>query len=141
MSEPDDWAVQPGLTPEPAGGREQDKRSEYRLSGRASVLLELEAADPDDGDHGQPRTLTAQTHDLSATGMRIITAEPVTLGAILPIQVQLAGDDARYQLIAEVVWCERRSSAHYAVGLNVLDSDGSSFVDWMDAVARAMVQD
>lgn len=141
MNEPYEWTVQPDLSMGSVSDKGQDKRAEYRLSGRASVVLELEAADPDDAEQGKPTVLTARTQDLSATGMRIITAEPLTLGAILPIQVRLAGNDVNYQLIAEVVWCERRTSQEYAVGLNVLDSDGSSFVDWVDAVARAMAEE
>lgn len=141
MSEPDEQNIQLGLTARPDSDVGQDKRLEYRLSGRARVTLELEAADPADGDNGQNRTLTAPTHDLSVTGMRIIAAEALTLGAILPIQVLLAGDEQPYQLIAEVVWCERRGPLQYATGLKVLDSDDTSFMDWIDAVARAMIED
>lgn len=117
-----------------------DKRAEYRLTGRASLVLEMEAADPEASDPGSGRMLVAQTHDLSATGMRVISSEPLTPGALLPVQVRLAGDEKQYQLIVEVVWCEAREQNQHAVGLRVLDSDGTSFVDWMDAVARAMSQ-
>lgn len=141
MSESGDRISQPDLTAGPERTAGPDKRSEYRLSGRAGVVLELEAVDPETEGQAQPRTLTAQTHDLSATGMRVMTAEALTPGAILPAQVQLAGNEVRYQLIVDVVWCEHRRDGQYAVGLKVLDSDGSSFMDWMEAVARAMIQD
>jgi Tfp pilus assembly protein PilZ len=118
-----------------------DQRSEFRLTGRATLTLELEAADPEDSDTGAGRYLTCHTHDLSVNGVRILTREPLSHGALLPMVVTLAGADNSFTLTGEVVWCEPRGDEDWAVGLKVLFSDETSYIDWVEAVGRAMTQD
>ncbi|MBS3805636.1 MAG: PilZ domain-containing protein [Oleiphilaceae bacterium] len=118
-----------------------DQRREFRLAGRARLTLELEAVDPEDPDAGAGKHLTCHTHDLSVNGIRLLTREPLSKGALLPMVVSLADNENSFKLTGEVVWCESRGDAGWAVGLKVLFSDQTSYIDWVEAVGRAMIQD
>jgi len=115
---------------------EQDQRGEYRLTARATVVLELESATP---DGSQPAlTETCYTQDLAATGLRVHLSRRLEKGALLPMEVWFDEEPGSYRLMAEVIWSRQRPDESWTVGLNVLDSEGCALVDWMDAVARAM---
>ncbi len=118
---------------------EDDQRSEFRLTGRARVSLQLEAPSPGDDDPG--KTIVCYTQNLSSSGVRVQTLEPVTEGALLPLTVMFEGEQVVYQLTGEVVWTEPRESGHWTVGVQIIESDDTSFVEWVDAVARAMTED
>lgn len=113
-----------------------DQRSEYRLTGRATVALELEAADPDSGR--SERMVTFQTKDLSLHGIRLETSEPVQVGALLPATVCLDTSNETFQLVTEVIWCQAQGDARWAVGLKVVESDETSLLDWLEALATAL---
>lgn len=124
---------------EPSDGIDQDQRSEFRLTGRATLTLEVEAPEPGEGPDPGSR-LVCQTHDLSVNGARVFTDEALTVGALLPVTVTLAGAGGSHDLIMEVVWSEVRS-ARWVSGLKVMPSDDTPYIEWVDAMARAMVQD
>jgi len=121
------------------GSSHEDQRAEFRLTGRATVTLELEAPDQELGDPG--KSLVCHTHDLSANGIKVYTREALPNGALLPVVVALDGDSSEYALMSEVVWCNAKGEDGWAVGLRVMDSDDTSFLEWMDAVAKAMAED
>ncbi|KPQ01459.1 PilZ domain-containing protein [Marinobacter sp. HL-58] len=116
-----------------------DNRSEYRLTASAKVTIELESAVPDDAGDSASRTLVSRTSDLSARGIRLLTSEPLTTGAILPAWVNLEEISEPFRLMVEVVWCRpAEESGGWLVGLQILESDDTAFLEWVEAVARAM---
>ncbi|SFM55815.1 PilZ domain-containing protein [Marinobacter zhejiangensis] len=119
-----------------AGDREQ--RSEYRLTGRAKVEIELEAADPE--LRLSAHTVTSYTRDVSAHGIRIETAESVRVGALLNAKVQLSPEERPFELVCEVVWCEATNAGEerWLIGLRMAESEDVRFLDWIEAVAEAM---
>lgn len=127
----------------PEGG---DQRREFRLTGRAMVALELEAADPGViGDsRGGSRWESFTTRDLSAAGCRLRTTEPLTPGALFPARIGLDDTGDYFELMAEVVWCKPESTDDddcWLVGLRLLESDGTGYVEWVETVARVMESD
>jgi hypothetical protein len=118
---------------------DDDQRSEFRLTGRARVSLQLEAPNPDDDDPG--KSIVCYTQDLSSSGVRVQTLEPVTAGALLPLTVTFEGEQVVYPLTGEVVWTEPRASGYWIVGIQIVESDDTAFVEWVDAVAKAMTED
>lgn len=115
-----------------------DKRADYRLAGRARVVLEVESDDPGSGVGA--RTLSADTRDLSAGGIRIETTEPVTVGALLPARVQLVPNQPFHELTVDVIWCDRGKEGRdrWLVGLKVVSSESPAFLGWVEAVAVAL---
>ncbi|MDX1633113.1 MAG: PilZ domain-containing protein [Marinobacter sp.] len=120
-------------------GVDHDQRTEFRLTGRATLLLELESPEP--GEPPAPGArLVCHTHDLSVSGARVFTDQVLPVGALLPVTITLAGAGGSHELMVDVIWCEPREG-RWASGLKVIPSDDSSYIDWVDAMARAMVQD
>lgn len=117
---------------------EGDNRQEYRLTGNARVVLELESPSPEDPEGLK---LTFHTRDLSPTGIRLRSAEPLTTQALLPATVELAGSGEALQLTVEVIWCKPGPEGQWLVGLSILESDDTAYIDWVEAVARAMGED
>ena len=118
-----------------------DNRSEYRLTGSAQVTLELESTEPEGGDESSSRTLVAKTRDLSAQGFSVTTREPMTENALLTAWLKLDGESDALQLTADVVWCRPASPGEWLVGLRIQESEDTSYLEWVEAVARAMSED
>lgn len=128
-----------GNDEEPLG--DTDNRSEYRLTGCAQVTLELEASEPDaDGDL-EGRRLVSKTRDLSVQGFSLTTREPLLQNALLSAWVKLDGEPEAFQLTVDVIWCRPASPGQWLVGLRILESDDTAYLEWVDAVARVMSED
>lgn len=120
-------------------GVDHDQRSEFRLTGRATLTLELESPEPGEVLPPDAR-LVCHTHDLSVSGARVVTDELLPVGALLPVTIALAGAGGSHDLMVEVIWCEAQDG-RWASGLKVVPSDDNSYIDWVDAMASAMIQD
>jgi len=118
-----------------------DNRSEYRLTASASVTLELESAIPDESGNESGRTLVSRTSDVSARGIRLLATEALTTGALLPAWVSLQDVSEPFELMLEVVWCRPADERSWLVGLQILESDDTSYLEWVEAVANAMAED
>lgn len=116
-----------------------DQRAEFRLTGRARVELEQEAALP--GGAGASGWLQCRSSDVSASGMRIWSEVALSEGALLPARVSLDEAERVYELIVEVVWCRRQDDGGCRSGLRIIESDDTACLEWLDAVARALAED
>ncbi|MDK8464359.1 PilZ domain-containing protein [Marinobacter sp. SS13-12] len=117
-----------------------DNRCEYRLTASAKVTMELESSVPEGAGSGDERTIVSRTSDLSARGIRLATSEPLTTGAILPAWVCLEEVSEPFRLMVEVVWCRPADDSGWLVGLQILESDDTAYLEWVEAVARAMAE-
>ena len=130
------------------GTRDIDKRFDYRLSARANAVIHLETGDSVQyPDRQQVRACPAR--DLSASGLRLWSAYSLPVGALVPAVIHLVEGQPDYQLMLEIVWCkpERADSSDssapptgYLAGCRVLESGGTEAVDWLEAVAKAMLK-
>jgi hypothetical protein len=118
---------------------DQDNRADYRLTARARAVLELESGLPEAATF-QARELVCGIRDISASGLCLFSAEPLSLGALLPASVFLGNHAEPFGLMVEVVWC-RPSESSFLVGARIIESDETAYVEWVEAVASAMDQD
>ncbi len=93
---------------------EKDNRADYRLTARARAVLELES--------GLPEEETPEARD-----------------ALLPASVSLGNHNEPFTLMVEVVWC-RPNESGFLVGVRIIESDETAYVEWVEAVASAMDQ-
>ena len=112
---------------------DSEKRSEYRLSGR--VIVDLQVADGV-GDE-PPRWLRCRTRDISASGLSITADEAVAEGALLNLKVTI-DDAAVHALLAEVRSSQEWENGFWRIGLVVLDTGDDSLPDWKEAVATLL---
>lgn len=120
-----------------------NKREDYRLVGHASVTLELESGLPEASDEGAdgPCTLQCRIRDLSARGLCLVVPQPLTKEALLPAKVTLHDGAEEFSLAVEVKWSRAGDRGHWLVGVEIQDSDDTSYVDWVEAIARVMTED
>ena len=115
---------------------DRDDRGEYRLAGRVTVQLELEASDPGYSDEAQ--WVTCPTRDVSASGFKVISPRSLTKGALLTTRILLEDHSEEFQLVTEVMWTEGDSQGPWRAGLRILESDDPEVEAWIRAVARVL---
>ncbi|WP_417566731.1 PilZ domain-containing protein [Marinobacter sp.] len=120
---------------------DQDNRADYRLTARARVSLELESGPPGtpEDTSSADKELVCGIRDMSAGGLCLFSAEPVSLDALLAATVFLGNHDQPFRLMVEVVWCRPHESA-FLVGVRIIESDETAYVEWVEAVAKAMAE-
>ena len=125
-----------------------DNRFDYRLSARAKAVIHLET-DESVQHTDQQQVRACPVRDLSASGLRLWSADSLPVGALVPAVIHLVECQPDYPLMVEIVWCTRElaSSADsseeaigYLAGCRVLESDGKEAVKWLEAVAMAMLK-
>jgi|SRR5690554_1885992 len=116
----------------------QDNREEYRLTARARAWLWLELPEPDvEVQDAVP--LECQIRDISARGLSLVSSEPLVLNSLLMAEISLGHKTQRFRLMVEVVWC-RETGQEYLMGVQILESDETDYLEWMDAVATALAE-
>lgn len=119
--------------------RGRDKREDYRLTARARAWIHRESPEPGAGEAelAGRSTLECQIRDISARGLSLASAEPLNESSLLMADVGLGHWPTKFQLMVEVMWC-RKADAGYLVGIRVLESDETDYLDWIEAVATAL---
>ena len=125
-----------------------DNRFDYRLSARAKAVIHLETGESVQcSDRQQVRTCPVR--DLSASGLRLWSADSLPVGALVPAVIHLVDGQPNYSLMLEIVWCRSElayssdsseSPTGYLAGCRVLESGGADAEEWLQAVAMAMLK-
>ncbi len=118
---------------------DEENRADYRLTARARAILEPESSLPEETASGA-RELVCSIRDISAGGLCLSSAEPLSLDALLPANVLLGNHSEPFGLMVEVVWCRPHESG-FLIGVRIIESDETDYVEWVEAVASAMAQD
>ncbi|GHD45618.1 PilZ domain-containing protein [Marinobacter persicus] len=122
--------------------RGHDDRASYRLTARAVAGIQLEAPEPSSvplAGADKPRIAQCRIRDISTDGFSLLAREPLMADSILGASIDLGNGRAPFQLMIEVVWC-RPVKEGYLVGVRVLESDETDYLEWMDAVAQALAE-
>jgi len=119
--------------------RGQDNREDYRLTARARAWFWLESPEPGLEAPEAPNAapLECQIRDISARGLSLVLSEPPALNSLVMAEISLGRRPQRFRLMVEVMWC-RQTGHDYLVGVHVLESDETDYLDWMEAVASAL---
>ncbi|MBR9911265.1 MAG: PilZ domain-containing protein [Gammaproteobacteria bacterium] len=118
---------------------QKNRRQDYRLNSRETVLLELVSANYDGSS--PPELLICNSVDISANGLQISVNQPLERGLILNIAVQLE-QMAPITLVTEVKWqFPQQGSDQWMTGLSLLDSDGSGLVAWKQQISERLLQE
>lgn len=122
--------------------RGHDDRTDYRLTARAVAGVQVEASEPlgavTSGMPGQ-RVVECRIRDISIGGFSLIAREALSEGSILTSSVDLGNGKPAYRLTIEAMWC-RPADQGYLIGVRVLESDETDYLEWMDAIADALAE-
>jgi len=116
-----------------------EKRTELRLRGAFTVLIETWSAAP--GDRQPPRVVICNTLDVSANGLMLCLDDPLPMEAIFQLHIESASPPYRFHLVGEVRWSEDLGKPNgHRTGFFLYDSDGSDIVAWKRLVADLIEQ-
>lgn len=109
-----------------------DHRKYIRLYLNCMVYIELEntpVAGEDPGEIAMCKTL-----DVSYGGIKVSLSRELTVGAILPLGVELPAVDQTLDLIGEVKWCRPSgdSETAWTAGFQFLNSDVTDIGQWRE---------
>jgi len=116
-----------------------DNRSEVRLKGNFTVLIETFSAAP--GDDTPPKVVICSTLDLSANGLMICMDEALTPEAIFQLYIESSDPPYRFHLVGEVRWSRPTPDGQFRTGFTLYESDGSDIVPWKQLVADLLEKD
>lgn len=113
---------------------ETGRRRFLRLPVESRVFIELESPPP--GSLGPGKVARCDTLEVSKEGLRVRLGEPVTVGAILQIGVELPGKDEPFYLVGQVRWRKQDPESHDAwiAGFEILNAAGSDIEHWEAAL-------
>lgn len=113
-----------------------DKRKFLRLPVESRIFIELES--PLVGRAGTGRLAACKTLNISRGGLQVSLAEPVPVGAILQICVELPDSGRPLYLAGEVRWCrpgEAQPEREYTAGFQLLNAGNSDIDRWVELIA------
>lgn len=115
----------------------RDQRDDYRLAARATARVQTESVEPSSARELPARALECQIRDISSRGFRLVSAEPFPVGALLSAEASLGKWPQAFGLTIEVVWC-RQNEEGYLSGVQIVPSDDTDYVEWVEAVAEVL---
>lgn len=117
-----------------------EKRQEIRLSAQETLFIEVDSGAED----SQPATqiIISNSVDISANGMQVVIDRSLPIGSIYRLCLQLSAPEQRLYLSAIVAWVRALADDEgFAVGMQVLESQGTDVLPWKEWVAKRYEQD
>ena len=111
----------------------QNQREHIRLNLNCRVFLELEGG-AIQGPTDPGEIVLCETLDISYGGLKVGLDRELTVGAILPIGVEISWMEQTLHLVGEVRWCRRNPEAGKAwcAGLQVLNAGDTDIAEWRE---------
>lgn len=129
-------------TPEPedksAAAREaetvaQPAQREPRFARNETLFLQVQRGAVD----LEGLVLHCNTRDISRNGFNVKADNPIALGVILELLMELPEHQQPFLLTAEVRWCKPLEAKGFSVGFVILDAMHSDYVAWREALDGA----
>jgi Tfp pilus assembly protein PilZ len=112
-------------------------RTEVRIVANETVFIVPYSSAP--GSDMPTQVVICDTVDFSANGLCTHIDEPLPIGGIFPLFVELHATGETLQLTAEVKWTLPMLTGHgFKVGLALLDSDETDIVKWKTHIADTL---
>lgn len=119
-------AAQPG---------DDERRTETRLTDRATVFVERLAAEY---DNSRPASIViCRSIDISANGIQVRMDQPVPVGAILRLCAQFHDNRQSLYLVGEVKWL-REDRGQYCIGFNLFESEQTDILAWKELIVERL---
>lgn len=111
------------LPPEsPPTSTSPDKREEPRLRRQERAYIRVLLNDG--------AAVSTQTEDISCNGFRVVLANPLVVGSVLHVVIELQASHLRFLLAAEVRWCRAMDGDAHQAGFALLDARDTDYQAW-----------
>ena len=112
----------------------EDKRGHFRFPVASTVYVEL--ISPEFGSNEATTIVKCKTLDVSIDGLRVTLEQPLPVGAILQLGVELPPRAGTLFLVGEVRWSHplpgTGAGQSWAAGLATLNADDSDIDAWVE---------
>ena len=78
---------------------------------------------------------STETLDVSAGGIKLYLESSVKEKTILDFCLEYSGCTQRFLLTGEVRWCQAAGNDLYHVGIEILDAQGTDYLEWQELFA------
>ena len=113
-----------------------ERRLDFRLNRDARLYVEVVSSLP--GEQEGAEVVPCEVLDLSASGVQVAMAQPLVVGSILPLYVEV-DDSERYCLTGEVRWVKPGDRADwFVIGFQLYESEQTSIIEWKRFIARSI---
>ena len=113
----------------------EERRKYLRLPIRSTTFVELISARVGQRESG--KMITCTTLNVSRSGLQVVLAEELTIGAILQIGVDLPNAPRTLYLAGEVRWCIPNNDEEYPwrAGFQILNAGDSDIDTWVAMIS------
>ncbi len=113
-----------------------ERRLDFRLNRDAQVYVEVVSSLP--GEQEGAEVVPCDVLDLSASGIQVGMAQPLVVGSILPLYVEV-DETERYCLTGEVRWVKPGDRPdRFVIGFQLYESEQTSIIEWKRFIARSI---
>lgn len=117
-----------------------EKRQELRLHAQETLFIEVDSGGGE--QDALPQIIISNSADISANGLQAVIDRPLPVGSIYRLCLQLNNPEQRLYLSALVAWSrELTEDEGFAVGMQVLESQGTDILLWKEWIAARCEQD
>jgi len=115
---------------------QSEKRKEDRISGDATLFIEVKSAEPELNEPS--RILSCDAVDISANGIQCNVSELLATGSIFQMVLSLPYSEIFYHLTGEVMWT-KKVEAGISTGFRFFESEGTEIADWKHWISMRLV--
>ncbi len=108
----------------------EEHRKHVRLNLDCTVFLELNEGPTTDGSPAE--VALCKSLDVSYGGLKVTLGTQLTVGAILPVAVELPAVEQTFHMVGEVKWCRPHPEDGWAAGIQLLDSQNTDIDGWRE---------
>ncbi len=114
-----------------------DKRRVPRI--RCSEPVSLAVFHPAPGSTSECARAATETIDVSETGMRIYTKEPMEPDRLFDFCIEVRDQPQRYLLTGETKWCRYNAEKRtYEVGIEIRNGVDTDFAEWSASIHKVL---
>ena len=118
---------------------DNNHRQEIRIAHAETIFIEVQSSYANNLGEGSSRLLICNSVDVSANGIQAQIDEPLPVGAIYQLCIEIAEPAERLFLAAQVKWIRKTDDGQaYHVGLMIFESDDTDIEGWKRHIARQL---
>ncbi len=112
----------------PTSTERQEQRREFRRASQDRLFVQVVDCE-DDSQIGT--TLSCDALDVSASGLKIASKQPISVGAVLDLWVDDSQRPGKFFLSSRVRWT-RREEGQFQIGVELINGAATDILEWRD---------
>lgn len=116
---------------------ENNRRSEDRISTKATVFVEICSSGPNDNEPAN--IMICNSLDISSSGIQVEMDKDVAVGSILRLCTQMPDSELQLHLVGEVKWTKPVADG-FKIGFELYDAENTDIDSWQELISNKATQ-